>query len=288
MHPDVAAIRKASAWNKIDAAMEVLAADINPGVVDSFRNPPVPFYEKDSRDLYRIEAVASLLTALADQTDPLAALPVDKDVKDSLIDEGYETIHDITEASDQELLAIEGIGHRTLDQIRGFAPYKASGEQAASKPVAVQERQPVAEPPVAGEPPSSAQGSEASTGTAVPETATAGGNPDGTALEAAGNDSPESDNVATDRNPPAASGAEAESAPEGTTDTAMAPDAPAPGPIVQDGERPVAPGAPAASEMGGAAPGTPSGGRGAPGDTSGGGKTPDTDGGPSSRTRRSR
>lgn len=160
MHPDVAAIRRAGAWKRIDAAMEVMAADIYPDSLNRFRNPPVPAYEHEARELYRIEAIADLMTALSDQTNPLATLPVDDDVRSALLDEGYESLVDITQADDNELLAIEGIGQKTLDAIRSVAPHDTSIEQAGA-------RRPVA----AGLPVPAAPQTEAVDGTDSPESA---------------------------------------------------------------------------------------------------------------------
>lgn len=137
MHPDVAAIRRAAAWKKIELAFSVLAVDDRQPMLDAFKSPPIPAYEREARDLYRIEAVAALMVAVADDLEPIAVLGIDSDVRERLIDEGYDSLREIEQANDNELLAIEGLGRRTLDEIRAIVPHVPNGQAEAetSQPV---------------------------------------------------------------------------------------------------------------------------------------------------------
>lgn len=59
-------------------------------------------------------------------------LPDDFPSKDALEAEGYKTISDVSEATDDELLAIDGIGPVTLDKIREAAPFQESPDESGT------------------------------------------------------------------------------------------------------------------------------------------------------------
>lgn len=56
------------------------------------------------------------------------ALPKDFPGKVPLEKEGYETVEEVSEATDAELIAVDGIADKTLADIRKLAPYKPSAD----------------------------------------------------------------------------------------------------------------------------------------------------------------
>ncbi len=67
-------------------------------------------------------------------------LPEGFPAKGKLEEEGYESVQDVSEASDEELLGIDGIAEGTLAKIRDLAPFtpspneKGTGETSGTSP----------------------------------------------------------------------------------------------------------------------------------------------------------
>lgn len=57
-------------------------------------------------------------------------LPDNFPAKDILTHEGYESIDDVSEATNEEILGIAGIAEGTLAKIRDVAPYKPSAAES--------------------------------------------------------------------------------------------------------------------------------------------------------------
>jgi hypothetical protein len=57
------------------------------------------------------------------------SLPDNFPAKEALEKEGYRSIEDVSEATDDELKEIEGIGDATVAKIREEAPYKMSSDE---------------------------------------------------------------------------------------------------------------------------------------------------------------
>lgn len=49
-------------------------------------------------------------------------LPEDFPGHAQLVEAGYTTMHKVETASDEDLLAVEGVGPATLEKIRGYSP----------------------------------------------------------------------------------------------------------------------------------------------------------------------
>ena len=49
-----------------------------------------------------------------------ATLPEDMPYRDALIDDGFDTVEAINNATDEELVAINGIGYKALEKIRSY------------------------------------------------------------------------------------------------------------------------------------------------------------------------
>lgn len=60
------------------------------------------------------------------------ALPEGFPAKEKLEKEGYESVEEVSEATDEELLAIDGIAEGTLAKIRDSAPFKPSPSETGT------------------------------------------------------------------------------------------------------------------------------------------------------------
>ena len=73
----------------------------------------------------RFDALEEKLLQQQEQSDPepqpilIQTLGLPSQQEDALIDAGYEFVHQLRDASDDELLAVDGVGKRTVDFIRG-------------------------------------------------------------------------------------------------------------------------------------------------------------------------
>jgi hypothetical protein len=62
----------------------------------------------------------------------IMALPENFPSKDLLEKEGYETVEEVSEATDEELIEIKGIAEGTLAKIREVAPYTPSDDESGT------------------------------------------------------------------------------------------------------------------------------------------------------------
>lgn len=64
------------------------------------------------------DILEGLVPASAGASSDYPLTPLDQDVADALVSAGYETIDKVREASDEDLLAVKGIGKTKLKEIR--------------------------------------------------------------------------------------------------------------------------------------------------------------------------
>jgi DNA uptake protein ComE-like DNA-binding protein len=80
--------------------------------------PRHPQYQDMRENEVLNEILGEMVAAPAATIDyPLS--PLDQDVVEALVAAGYEKLDGVREASDEELLAVKGIGPKTLKDIRG-------------------------------------------------------------------------------------------------------------------------------------------------------------------------
>lgn len=136
MDPSVRNRRRATANQRIALATDALAERFGIHAQrDALDAAGTARYE---RDLYTSEAVADLLEAIvaatAEQAEPaseFAAMGVDPSIAEKLIDAGYGDAAAVRAASDDDLLAIKGVGKATVRDLRaslGVAIDPATGE----------------------------------------------------------------------------------------------------------------------------------------------------------------
>ena len=120
MKESIRAARDEIAHNRSVAALKVLAGEDNEKIkeLEDLRVRRVP--EPVGSTLQR-EIMADILEDLASGASPSSDYPsdpVDESTVQLLADNGYDTLESVREASDEDLLAIKGIGDAKLAEIR--------------------------------------------------------------------------------------------------------------------------------------------------------------------------
>lgn len=131
------AARTTLAHRRILAAVEQLADD--PAQVEALKGSQLPSRDPAYQAVVQLESIVGVLEGLvADEAAPTeevarlsptpspVVLPLDEPTVMLLVNAGFDTPEALREATDDELLAIKGIGRKTLKEIRG-APGLARG-----------------------------------------------------------------------------------------------------------------------------------------------------------------
>ena len=122
MHPRIRAERRAIAQQRIESAVSLLAEQ-QPELVAFADRLRATNKDPELEALFRLEAIADFLSQLTgpEQEPPseLAALDgLGPELVQALADKGIVTLVDLTAASDEDLLAVSGIGKGLLKKLR--------------------------------------------------------------------------------------------------------------------------------------------------------------------------
>lgn len=117
MKESARAARDEIAHNRCVAAMKALVGEDDPKVreLEDLRMRRLP---PAVGSMMEREIMADILEALVAAHAPVPAAGLDEDVTRLLADAGYDSPQAIREASDEDLLAIKGIGKAKLQEIR--------------------------------------------------------------------------------------------------------------------------------------------------------------------------
>lgn len=131
MHPDIRAQRFDDARKRLQVVAEKLADATGDSSIQekalAIENPISGVVEPQTRDLLQLEATVECLEAAVDkkvggsQHDEKSLDDVDgigPDLAKDLHEKGYKSPEDLQKASDEELLAVDGIGKSKLERIR--------------------------------------------------------------------------------------------------------------------------------------------------------------------------
>jgi DNA uptake protein ComE-like DNA-binding protein len=146
VHPDIRAYRNAVAINRISGAVAQAAPYVDFGrdkdeLLKALLNPPQQV-ESETQSTLQNEANADAIEAIvAKFVETMQAgageydfsVAVGKDGNDALRAAGYHTPEDIKEATDEDLLEVEGIGPKKVAALRELFPAEgeSDGEEEA-------------------------------------------------------------------------------------------------------------------------------------------------------------
>jgi hypothetical protein len=127
--PQAIAIKREAAMGRIEAAAGALRGRFALAVPADLLQPA--YRDPAEGHAVQMEAVAAVLEQIVAATAPaelpedasvFAVADVDGKALQALHDAGYTTLDAVRNASDEELLAVRGIGQTTLERIRAGTP----------------------------------------------------------------------------------------------------------------------------------------------------------------------